>query len=216
MKHYIMLLILLLAGTPHALWAQAFVVRADKMNLVYTGIDNPLTIVSGKCSCKDLSVTTDIGELKKLEGCNYLYRGAATEGRMTLTISQTTGGKTKEIGTQFFRVKRMNEPYATVGGRKGNYYSLASFKVQKGVSVTIDNFESMEPRYMVTKFNVRVLRKGSAIFNAVVKGMYFNKECTDFFSTLKAGDVVEISGINCISPDSRERHLPDDLIFTMI
>lgn len=214
MKHGVMLMIMLLAGTPHVLRAQTFVVRADKMNLVYTGIDNPLTIVSGRCSCKDLSVTADIGELKKLEGCNYLYR-AAKEGRMTLTISQTTGGKTKEIGTQFFRVKRMNEPYATVGGRKGNYYSLNSFKVQKGVSVTIDNFESMEPRYMATKFNVRVLRKGSAIFNAVVKGMYFNKECTDFFSTLKAGDVVEISGINCVSPDSRERRL-SDLIFTMI
>ncbi len=206
------LLILALSAMPVLSFAQDFVVRADKMNLVYIGIDNPLTIVSGDCGCDALSVSADKGTLKKVSGCKYMYT-ATESGVVNLEVATQKGGKRQVIGTQTLRAKFIADPKAVVGGRSGGYIALNRFQAQLGVSVLVPYCEvDLAPK--VTRFTFKTVRKGAITGTADITGNTFAGECSQLMAALQPGDQVILEHIVCFGPDSVARSL-GNLTFTM-
>jgi hypothetical protein len=135
---------------PVVLYGQGFAVSAEKMNVVYIGVDNPLTIVAEGYKCDQLEVSCESGTIRKTENCEYNI-APVREGAIEIEVKARTSSGVKQIGTKKFRVKLIPSPTARIAGRSSGLILAAIFKVQLGVSTFIDGFD-FESRFRVARF----------------------------------------------------------------
>ncbi|WP_310992834.1 gliding motility protein GldM [Aequorivita marina] len=93
------------------------VIAADKMNVVYRGVDNPMTVsIPG---IPDSKVSASAKGLSKVSGSKYMMRPGA--GRtVTITASGTLPDGTGIRTPAEFRIKDIPSPVGTIRGEDGN------------------------------------------------------------------------------------------------
>lgn len=187
------------------LYGQGFAVSADKMNVVYIGVDNPLTIVAEGYKCDQLEVSCESGTILKTGNCEYNI-APVQEGAIEIEVKARTSSGVKRIGTKKFRAKLIPSPTARIAGRSSGLIPTAIFKVQSGISTYIDGFD-FESRFRVTRFKVEFFREQKLLYSCVTTGPYFDRLTRDQMNKLKPGDHVSVTDIKALGPDSRERAL---------
>jgi len=192
--------------------AQSFAISADRMNIAYIGIDNPLSIVSDNCSCKDIFATTENGTLARGDSCYFNYM-PASPGVATIVIQKKQNGKLVKIGEQELRCKRIPDCRVAVGGKSSGLFSLNEFKVQQGVSVSFDQAFEMDLKFVVTSFKIYILYKSSE-YSETVTGNRFTQSIIAQLKLLKSGDRVFFEGIKLKLPDNSLRPM-NPIAFTM-
>src|SRR5690606_13825332 len=133
------ILIILLSLYSHIVLSQGVAVAADKMNVLYVGLENPITIAAEKYSCKDLVVEISQGTITKNKdnSCRYTAN-FKTPGKTIITVKNNKGKILSEVE---FRIKRVPDPVAMVGGMNGGVIAKNKFKVQGGVIAELLNFD---------------------------------------------------------------------------
>src|SRR4030095_14673232 len=93
---------------------QLFSVSSDKNNVLYAGVENPLTITVQNILPKDILVKTDNGTLSGANGHYVFYTDTGDVANLTL-YKKSSNGNVK-IGVSSFRVRQLPDPRAHVGG----------------------------------------------------------------------------------------------------
>jgi len=109
-------------------------VMLDKMNVLYIGVDNPITISSGSGWDKT-TVTMTGGILSGSEKSGNRIVRVTTIGKATLTV--TADGKTTPFD---FRIKEIPNPIFKVGPG-GTRMTSGSFKSQQFCRAELENFD---------------------------------------------------------------------------
>jgi len=194
MKKYFVVLVALMAVTTGLFAQYQFAISPVKMNVLYLGIDNPLSIsISG---VKDENVSAEInhGTLSKVSGNEYIARPSRS-GNATIEVFAEIDGQKEKIGSMEFRVKMMPVPIAKVAGKSGGNIEKTDLLSQTGVIVDMENF-LFDLRYIITQFTVgvatdkgdRVLQSNSADFTPEQKALLtsLDKGTRVFFTNIKA------------------------------
>ncbi len=186
-------------------------VMMDKMNVIYIGVENPLTVSSG-AGAEKTSVSGTGGGLSVTKGSvpgKYIAK-ATTVGQATINVN-VTGGK----GFQFpVRVKRIPDPIPTLGGKlRGGNAQAGTIKAQSGIVPLLENFD-FEARFNVQSFQMIYSSKGE-IFRADASGPLFNDQMTNFLNRCRPKDIIFIDDIKVIGPDGTSRKL-GQIAFTII
>jgi gliding motility-associated protein GldM len=181
-------------------------IALDKMNVLYIGVDNPVTIAAsgGGDDKVQASITGGGGSLVRQGGGRYIARvGSVTDDCM---ISVMVDGKL--AGQQVFRVRTIPEAQAYIGGKpSGENFPAGAFKAQGGVGAGIKNFP-FELNYDVISFTftcdtdddiVSVPNQGAAFSAAVRNAM--NQH-------IKQDRTVTIDDIRVKGPDGRTTKAP--------
>jgi len=101
------------------LYSQTATVTADKMNVFYKGVDNPMTVVVENYACKDIVVKTDVGEIKG-DGCHYYYHTKdSTASNAKVYVGVLTNSVINWIDTINVRLKLVPDPTTRIGGVYG-------------------------------------------------------------------------------------------------
>jgi len=129
-------------GTPGGVAASA-----DKMNVFYIGVENPITV--GSPTGWDKTSVSMTGAASIASGSNgkYIVKGN-TIGEATLNV--TADGKTSQFK---FRVKRIPDPVFKVGPSSGGAIQAAVFKAQQFCRADLDNFD-FDARFQVVAATV--------------------------------------------------------------
>lgn len=173
---------------------QQFTVSADKMNVLYIGILNPITPMVENVACKDLIVETNNGTLTKAdEPCQY-QAVPDRPGITNISLYKKVNGHKQLIGTREFRTKRIPDPLASVAGRSGGAVSGRLLKIQIGVVLRIDGFD-FAGGFQVNSFKVAVVRNQNVIFEKDCTGARFDDETIRMLQTIKAGDLFNCTNI---------------------
>jgi len=176
-------------------------IAASKMNVLYSGIKNPLDVVVEGYKCNDYVLSTDNGVIEG-DSCNYeinpLKPGSA---RIYL---HTKNSKHKLIYSAFFRVKSIPEPEAQVSWKHGGDIKRSVLKAQIGIgAVALD----VCARYEVEEYTVIIISKGKISFVQQCKSARFPLEVREAFDKLETADVVVFSGMLCKSPTGTHDHI---------
>ena len=103
------------------------------MNVLYIGVENPLTITAGVGSEK-VNATFSAGEIKRAGGSQWMVKprnGTAGEQFINVIIE----GKATPVK---FRVSVLPDPAVHLLPKRGGAISAAEFKVQGGVIARLD------------------------------------------------------------------------------
>lgn len=186
-------------------------VMLDKMNVVYIGVDNPITISSGAGDEKTTVTPAGGGmTITKSAPGKYVARATTPDMKAGITVSVKDGKS-----TQFpIRVKRIPDPVPTLGGKlRGGNAQPGTIKAQSGVVPLLENFD-FEARFNVESYNMVYVSKGE-IFRAEGSGPLFNSQMQNFLSRAKPKDVIYIEEIKVRGPDNTPRKI-GQIVFTII
>ncbi|HMG67551.1 MAG TPA: gliding motility protein GldM, partial [Chitinophagaceae bacterium] len=114
-------------------------IALDKMNVLYIGVDNPISIstTGGGSEQQQVSITGGNGNMKDLGGGHYIARVNSVTDECFIAVSVNN----KLAGKSQFRVRTIPRPVATVGGAEsGDNMTVGQFRVQTGVGAYIKDF----------------------------------------------------------------------------
>ena len=181
-----------------------FAVEAVKMNVIYVGVDNPVTIVASGINQTDLEVSIDNGTIRK-EGGNYIINPAHYG---TATVNIAADGE--KIGSKEFRAKNLEAPqsYLVLEDKliQGGEITLADLVKAKGISVAIPNF-IFDIKFQVVSFNVNVTGEGGITVIEKSDSEMFTGSQTHLIRSLRPGQKCIIEEIHAFGPDGITREL---------
>lgn len=186
------------------------VVSPDKMNVMYIGVDNPISISAPGIPVEDLTVS---GNNVSISGSGGKYTAkVSSTGEATVNVSARIGDRTQQLGSTTFRVKRIPKPSARVGGKAGGAMSAAQLRGQNVVSAALDDFE-FDARFNITRFNMYIANPRVDPLPAMAaSNAQFTPQMKTGLGSVRAGSVVTIYNIVGVGPDGVAQNL-DDITF---
>lgn len=165
-------------------------ISADKMNSIYRGVDNPMTISFAGVS--DNNVQANATGLRAAGGSGkYIWRPDGIQGEdATVTVSGKLPSGETVSDRRVFKVRNIPAPAASlrgqVGGMRGNKNDLLA----STINVLFPDFV-FDVKANVVSFEVSV--PGSA--RIVVQGNRFNQQAIAAINRATRGDIVIISNV---------------------
>lgn len=182
-------------------------IALDKMNVLYIGVDNPITIAaSGGGDDKVVaSISAPGATLTKAGNGKWIARVSQQTDECRITVS--VDGKT--AGASLFRVRRIPSAVATIGGfASGENIPAGTFRAQGGVAAWIKDFP-FDLKYTVTQFTISTDSDDGDIVEATVNGNAFDNKAAQLIrDNVKAGKTVYIDNIRAIGEDKENRKVP--------
>ncbi|MFV5696629.1 gliding motility protein GldM [Flavobacterium sp. LB3P122] len=162
-------------------------ISADKMNVVYRGVVNPMTISFAGVSAD--KVTASAPGLSSAGGGKYnMSPGAGTETVINVTGTLPDGSKVSDKKT--FRIKGIPGPNGTIRGEMGVVKGPKSNLQIATIGAKLVDFD-FEVALNVVGFNLKVTGQPTV----VVQGNKLNAQCNAVLSKTVRGDQVTISEI---------------------
>lgn len=180
-------------------------IALDKMNVLYIGVDNPVTIAAsgGGDDKVQTTITGGGGSLQKLGNGRYIARVNSITDDCKIVV--TVDGKV--AGASQFRVRTIPLAQAYVGGKpSGEPFQAGAFKAQGGVGAGIKDFP-FELNYDVVSFTF-TCDTDDDIFSQPVQGNSFAPIRNAINQHVKADRMVTIDDIRVKGPDGRTTKAP--------
>jgi gliding motility-associated protein GldM len=181
-------------------------VGLDKMNVLYIGVDNPVSIASSTGWDKTkVSISGGGGSLNAAGGGNGKFNARVNSVTDDCTITVTSDGKPSLFK---FRVRTIPEAQAYVGGQpSGASVTAGAFKAQGGVQAGIKNFP-FELNYEVVSYTF-TCDTDDDIVSIPAQGASFNGAVRNAITThVKPERMVTIENIRVKGPDGRTTNAP--------
>jgi GldM C-terminal domain len=184
--------------------AQTPVVALEKMNVMYMGVTNPVSIAVEGVEDNKLKVSIDNGSIVKNADGGYNVNTARTG--LTIVSIEWQGGKAEKK----FKVKPLPDPVAVVGNY-GQDNLKADHDINLALMVIFKNFD-FDCKASVAGFKLTRTSKNGESKQVNVQGA-FNQDCFELIKNKKIGDTFIYSDIRCLCPgDALPRLLPDTII----
>jgi len=181
--------------------------QLDKMNVMYIGVDNPITLSASGYNIEDVSLSVP-GATLSTTGKGHYIANVTNVGKLDWSIlgKSRTGGATTKIGGGEIRVKLIPDPTATVGGKTSGLINSAVFKAQPGVIARLDNFD-FETQFKVTAFRFMYKPKVGDLQVVDVTGNRFTDPCQTIMQRARPGDMVFFESVKAVGPDKKVRSI---------
>ena len=190
-------------------------VSATMMNVLYAGIDNPVSISVPGVPTKDVSATMTNGTLSR-HGDSWTARPAKVGENVTVTVTANIDGRPHSVATTTFRVRRLPDPtaYITIsgaGGAKDRYkggkpISKATLASVPSLQAAIDD-DMLDIDFQVLGFETVFFDQMGNAIPEVSRGAEFSQRQRDQFKRMARGKRFYISRIRAKGPDGIERIL---------
>jgi gliding motility-associated protein GldM len=196
--------------------APSSAVSADKMNVFYAGLLNPLTISAAGVAPTNLvaKINGNNAPLIPEENGKYSIKPVTTGTCEVAVYSKEANGQLKLQGIPTkFRVKSLPIPFVKINGK----FALGNYEIRKtevpsltAISADIPGFD-LDARYKIKSYNVITALNG--IFNdSPCTGFNFSQDAKTSVSKVKAGGRIFIEKIIAVGPDGKEVPLSDVII----
>jgi hypothetical protein len=192
----------------------------DKMNVMYIGVDNPVTVAAAGYSVEDVSLAIPGAKVTGEKG-HFTVVVDKVDPKLEVSINaKTKEGPLKKVGSMIVRVKKIPNPIAMVGGIASGAMPASSFRLQVAPAAKLDNFD-FDAKFAVLGFTFGMSPKGKDYvgpINVYTKGgvrFNDNKDIKTAIERAKPGDRVYLENVRVVGPDKIERVLPTPIVLSL-
>ncbi len=176
-------------------------VSADKMNVLYIGVDNPLTITAG-VGAEKVNATFSGGAIERVSGAKWVAR-PKTPGVQTINV--IVDGKATPVT---YRVKYLPDPAAFVANKRGGPIPASELKAQGGIIARLMDSD-FEAAFRVTSYNVGAVGGKYPVYQTSPNdGNRWSGGAATIINNATPGTSIFFDNIKVVGPDGRTRDLP--------
>jgi gliding motility-associated protein GldM len=193
--------------------APSVAVSADKMNVFYIGVPNPITVSAAGIAPGDLVVSPSGGgmSLKPTGPGKYIVTATSetakgNEGKISVS-AKTKDGVKSQGPPVLFRIKRIPDPVTKVGGKKGTA-EIKKIEVGGigGILAQLEGFD-FEANFVVISYEFTAVVKGTPVVATGV-GNQLSPEMKAALGKVSTGSKVFIDNVKARGPDGTIRNIP--------
>jgi gliding motility-associated protein GldM len=168
------------------------VVAAEKMNVLYIGVDNPMAIsVPGVSSDKVKVSATGAGLTLRPNpagGQGHYMATVTSVGKATIGVSAEIAGKVIPMGSFEYRVKKVPDPVATIANSKGG--PINKNLIAAGTLIPqLENFD-FELFFKIIGFKMTIAGKGRDILEFESTTNQLTQQMRDQLAKSRPGDKI--------------------------
>lgn len=176
-------------------------VSADKMNVLYIGVDNPLTITAGVGSEK-VSASFSGGTISRVSGAKWVAK-PRTPGEHNINVS--VEGKSTPVR---YRVKYLPDPASFVSNKRGGPIPAGDLKAQGGIIARLLDSD-FEAAFRVVSYNVGAIGGKYPVYQTSPNtGNRWSGGAATIINNATPGTSIFFDNIKVVGPDGRTRDLP--------
>ncbi|MCM1225060.1 MAG: gliding motility protein GldM [Lachnospiraceae bacterium] len=187
------------------------------MNVLYAGIDNPISISAPGIPMSSINATISNGTLTR-NGNSWIARSSGVGQEATISVTANMNGGTTNLGSMTFRVRKLPDPLAYIPIKDGSgntlQYKGAPRRISKaqlmsatGVGAALDD-GVLDIQYQVVSFQTIVFDQMGNAIPENSAGSQFSARQKDQFKNLKPGKTFIIGNIKAKGPDGITRDVP--------
>ncbi len=183
-------------------------VSAEKMNVFYIGVDNPVAVSAAGVSSNDLrvSISGGGGSIRKEGSANYMVT-VSQQGECRVNV---TGGGIRD--SKLFRVKRIPDPVARLGNVDSGPIGNGTFKAQRGLVAWLDNFD-FDAKCQIQGFELVYVAKRQDPVPAINSGGIFAGDAQRLIAKAKPGDYYYFDNVKARCPGDKAGRKINSLVF---
>jgi gliding motility-associated protein GldM len=176
-------------------------VSADKMNVLYIGVDNPLTITAGVGSEK-VSATFSGGTIARVAGAKWVAK-PTKPGEHNVNV--IVDGKSTPVK---YRVKYLPDPASFVANKRGGPIPAGDLKAQGGLIARLLDSD-FEAAFKVVSYNVGAIGGKYPVYQTSPNnGNRWSGGAATIINNATPGTSIFFDNIKVVGPDGRTRDLP--------
>jgi gliding motility-associated protein GldM len=178
-------------------------IALDKMNVLYLGVENPMTITAGVGSEKVSATLDGPGSITKVGGPKWVVKPAGNP--RTSAINVIIDGKKTAV---VYRIKTLPPPASFVGAKRSGPMPAADFKAMGGVIARLLDSEFEAP-YKVLSYQVGALGGKYPVYQiANNEGNRWSGNAKNIIDGATPGTAIFFDQIKVVGPDGRTVDLP--------
>lgn len=189
-------------------------VSADNMNVLYVGLENPISISVPGVPTDKVVATISNGTLRKDVDNRYTAL-VNTKGDVQINVSvRNDDGTVKPFGKYTFRAKNIPGASARLGSLKPAAETKTTLTTMNSLLAVPDfdiGFRNMT--YKVTSYSCLIRRRNDVIGPYTINGSLVTQEIKNQINTLKKGDLVVFANIKGKGPVGDI--VMDDIVYTI-
>ena len=180
---------------------------ADKMNVFYVGVDNPLSISAAGVPSAQVQVRAEGIHLSKINNVQYNVK-PERPGRTRIVVS---GGGLDPV-TFEYRIKPIPNPVIKLGNKNGGPISLAELKVYNRLDAVLENFD-FDAICRVQSFDLTRVPKNADAIYTTNSGGTFDTKIKRILNGAKRGDMIYFENIKVKCPGDEVARKLNSLVF---
>lgn len=171
-------------------------VAADKMNVFYIGVDNPVSVAAAGVSSNtlDASISGGGGKMRKVSNGKYIVNVTQPTNECRVTVS---GEGVRD--TKIFRAKRIPDPVAKLGGATGGEMGNGVFKAHEGVAAILESFD-FDAKCQIQGYTLVYLPKREDAIDSSNPGARYNEKSQRLVDRAKPGDSFLFNNVKAKCP----------------
>ncbi len=181
------------------------VVSSDLMNVLYIGIDNPVSIAVPGIADSKVNVSISNGTLLRNNG-KYIVKVDNTNDVVINVSAETAPGVLKSYGSFTFRVKRIPDPVACVAGQCGSKLVISKATLLNKPELSVKMDVAFELKFEIVSFTLTYQKDGN-LYSETTSGNKFNQRMIDAIKKMEDGSKVFFEEIEAKGPDGATRKL---------
>ena len=176
-------------------------VSADKMNVFYRGVENPVSIsASGKADAQ-LRPAISAGTITRTD-TGWVVKDLPPDAyESVITIFAEDNGGRKRMGEQKFRVKRLPDPIAKVIGSSDGKISMRKMLANPFLVCQLPEWVDFEYDFRVTSFTIFIPQGGGYFVTEKSESQMFTEKMKNQIQSLKKNDVIVFRDIKVRGPE---------------
>lgn len=174
------------------------VISATKMNVVYIGLDNPISIsVPGVGANKVNATVSAGGTLKKTKDGEYMLQ--VTAAQRTVTVTASVDGKV--MGIKEYRVRQVPKPTPMLGSiEQSGSVSMGQLKAANFVLTALKDFAFEGVNYTPTEYNLVFKPKNGPATVEKGNSQNLTPRAKSLLMNARPGDIIIVMGIKARGP----------------
>lgn len=177
----------------------------EKMNVLYIGVDNPISVSIPGVSSNDIQVegTSNNVTIKKVSAGGHYIATVSTPGEVTIKVS---GNNITQ--NYSFRAKRIPDPVPLLGAQfRSKTMGNGQFKAQGGIAAVLESFD-FDAKCDVLGYSMQYISKRKGTVRLANVGARWSEGVSNEILKASAGDIYMFEDIKCKCPgDIGERNL---------
>lgn len=178
-------------------------VSPTKMNVLYKGIDNPISVSVPGIPQEKLRVSITGGNSLSRSGEGYVARMSTSSPReVKVRVSaEMDDGSSRAMGEMTFRVKNLPKPQATIASKVGGKVKKKDLCAAQGVRISYGSGFAFDLTAKLVSYKYSV-KKGSVITpEKLMRNARFPTELKDIICGMRTGDKLYIDNIKAKGED---------------
>lgn len=202
------LLLLVFSFIQIACLAQSTVsIANNKMNIIYTGVNNFLTVAVENVKDKHLRIECKNLKIEKRGIGKYMVQ-SSEPGIAEIIVFK----KKKVLDTIIYRIKRFPEPVAMVGNHKKGIIQPEKFKLQRGVSASVLNFD-YDINCIIVSYDIIYVPKEKDPIKIPNSGAKFTEKALKYIQKAAEGDYYYFENVMARCPGDNVMRKINSMIF---